>query len=356
MSKTMKWIGLVAILVVVFIVPVYAWFEPVRQEDLIDEYRIQAVVSATDLYAENCGVCHGAAGEGIADNPALNSDAIRMMSESDISKVITRGRYNTLMAAWAVDEGGVLSNSQVSNLVTLIQYSNWEYVEERVAEMGLTPPDVIEFEVTEEILASLAAIPNGETLSEGLTIYAQNCAACHNGDGSGTLIAPAIDTPDIRMKSPVEIVQTVNNGITGTLMAGWQNSLTPEQIHAVVELIYNWPVIVQAGVEFPEIEMKSLPSSPEMIADGSRLFDIACKSCHGTDAYGTPMAPALNNQLFLSQTPDAAIYQIIAGGATGTLMPAWGSRLTDQDIQSLVAYLRNLEDTAPAILPPILSP
>jgi len=356
MSNTMKWIGLAAILVVIFIVPVYAWFEPARQEDLIDEYRLQAVVSATDLHAENCGVCHGAAGEGIADNPALNSDAISMMSESDISKVITRGRYNTPMAAWAVDEGGVLSNSAVSDLVTLIQYGNWDYVEGRVAELGLTPPEVIEFEVTEDILASLAAIPNGDMLSEGLTIYAQNCAACHNGNGSGTLIAPAIDTPDIRMKSPVEIVQTVNNGIPGTLMAGWQNSLTPEQINAVVELIYNWPVIVQAGVEFPEIEMVSMASTPEMIADGSRLFDIACKSCHGSDAYGTPMAPALNNQLFLSQTPDAAVYQIIAGGAAGTLMPAWGSRLTDLDIQSLVVYLRSLENTAPSILPPILGP
>ncbi len=30
-----------------------------------------------------------------------------------------------------------------------------------------------------------------------------------------------------------------------------------------------------------------------------------------------PMALALNNQLFLAETPDVAIYQIIAGGVTG---------------------------------------
>ena len=68
----------------------------------------------------------------------------------------------------------------------------------------------------------------------------------------------------------------------------------------------------------------------------------------------SPMAPALNNQLFLSETPDAAIYQIIAGGVPDTLMPAWGNRLTDYDLQSLVAYLRSFEPTAPAIVPPIL--
>lgn len=65
------------------------------------------------------------------------------------------------------------------------------------------------------------------------------------------------------------------------------------------------------------------------------------------------MAPALNNQEFLSETPDAAIYQIIAGGIPGTLMPVWGSRLDDQKLQSIVAYLRNFELTAPTIVPPI---
>jgi hypothetical protein len=58
----------------------------------------------------------------------------------------------------------------------------------------------------------------------------------------------------------------------------------------------------------------------------------------------------------LAETPDAAIYPIVAGGIPGTLMPAWGNRLSDQDIQSLVAFLRSLEPSAPAIVPPILTP
>jgi mono/diheme cytochrome c family protein len=93
-----------------------------------------------------------------------------------------------------------------------------------------------------------------------------------------------------------------------------------------------------------------------MIAEGDRLFNIACKSCHGPDGYGSPMAPALNNHIFLAETPDAAIYQIIAGGVPESLMPAWGSRLTDQDIQSLVAFLRSMEPSAPAIVQPNLKP
>jgi len=40
----------------------------------------------------------------------------------------------------------------------------------------------------------------------------------------------------------------------------------------------------------------------------------------------------------------------------GTLMPAWGSRLNNDETQALVALLRDMEPQAPVILVPILSP
>jgi mono/diheme cytochrome c family protein len=277
-----------------------------------------------------------------------------MMSDNDLIKVISRGRDNTLMAPWAVDEGGIFSNSQVADLVTLIQFVNWEYVEARVKDLGLTPPQVVEMEVSDEMLASLAELPDGKALSSGLQVYAENCSACHGSNGTGSMIAPALDSAELRETPREDLVQLVDNGVPGTLMAGWQKTLTPEQTSAVIDLIYRWPEMIQSGIEFPEAQVMQISASPEMIADGQQLFNIACKSCHGLEAYGSPMAPALNNQLFLAEKPDAAIYQIIAGGVPDTLMPAWGNRLTDYDLQSLVAYLRSFEPTAPAIVPPIL--
>jgi mono/diheme cytochrome c family protein len=352
----MKWTGLIATLVIVIILPLYAWIEPALQEQHLEDFYTDAVLAATDRYAENCAVCHGAAGEGIGDNPPMNSEAVRLMSETDLTRVIARGRDNTLMAAWAAEEGGIFTNPQITEFVTLIQQVNWEFVDARVAELGLTPPEVIEMEISEEVLASVASLPGGETLSNGLQVYAENCAACHGANGAGTVIAPALDSADLRATDRTELLDLVNTGVPGTMMAGWKNMLVSEEIGAVIDLIYRWPEMVQAGVEFPEVEVMSIPSSPELIAEGQQLFNIACKSCHGVDGYGSPMAPALNNQIFLSETPDAAIYQIIAGGVPDTLMPAWGSRLTDQDIQSLVAFLRSMEPSAPAIVPPILSP
>ncbi len=356
MTTSMKITGFLATLIILAIIPIYSWIEPSHQESQLENYYTNAVLTTTDLYAENCAVCHGASGEGIGDTPPLNSEAVQMMSENDLAKVISRGRDNTLMAAWAAEEGGIFSSSQIGDFVIFIQQANWDYVEARVTELGLTPPEMIEMEVSEEMLSSLSALPGGDTLAEGLLTYAENCAACHGANGAGTVIAPAIDSADLRARPKEEIISLVNNGVNGTLMASWQKILAPEEITATVDLIYRWQELIATGVEFPEVEVMSIPSSPELIADGQQLFNIACKSCHGVDGYGSPMAPAVNNQLFLAETPDAAIYQIIAGGVSGTLMPAWGSRLSDYDLQSLVAFLRSMEPSAPAILPPVLGP
>ncbi len=130
----MKITGFLATLIILLIIPAYSWIEPTHQENLLKEFYTDAVVTSTDIYAENCAVCHGAAGEGIGDTPPLNSEGLRSMPESELIKVITRGRDNTLMAAWAVEEGGILSSSQVNDMVVFIQQANWEYVNARVAE------------------------------------------------------------------------------------------------------------------------------------------------------------------------------------------------------------------------------
>jgi mono/diheme cytochrome c family protein len=356
MTNFMKVTGVLATIVMLIILPIYMLNEPNQQEQILEEYNTDAIYSATDHYAENCAVCHGAAGEGIGDNPALDSDGIRSMDESELVKVISRGRDSTLMAGWALDEGGIFSNSQIDEFVTLIQQVNWEYVEVRITELGLTPPELITMEISDEMLSSVTSLPGGEILAEGLTVYAENCAACHGANGSGTVVAPSIDTEDLRSTPKEETVDLVKTGVAGTLMASWVSILPPEDINNVVDLIYRWPEILETGIEFPEVEVISVASSPEIIAEGQNLFNIACKSCHGLDGYGSRMAPALNNELFLSETPDAAIYQIIGGGVPGTLMPAWGSRLTDYDIQILVTFLRSLEESAPVIVPPVLNP
>jgi cbb3-type cytochrome c oxidase subunit III len=254
------------------------------------------------------------------------------------------------MAAYSVDEGGIFTNAEIDQLLAVVQYANWSAVEARVAALGLTPPDVVTVELTNEMLDSVRALPDGDALSAGLEVFAAECVACHGANAEGTTIAPALDSEELRTRmTDDDLIRTISNGVSGTLMAGWDGALTADEIANVSLLVRRWPDISAAGLEMPVIEAEPLDMSPETIANGQWLFNLMCSQCHGTDGYGSPMAPALNNQQFLSETPDAAIQQIISLGVPGTRMPAWGGRLTEYDINSLVAFLRSLEPTAPAI-------
>ncbi len=349
MTREMTWMGFLATLLIAIVVGFNMLREEQRQENALIELRVDAVTAGIDMYAENCAICHGAAGEGLGATPPLASLGVREMDADMLFKTIERGRYNTTMAAYGVKEGGIFTDAQIDHLIAMIQYVNWDAVEVRVAELGLTPPEMVVMELSDETLQSVRDLPGGETLASGLSVYASKCAACHGAHAEGTALAPALNTDELRTRmTDTDLVRVTANGVPGTLMAGWRGALADDEIDNVTQLIRRWPEIETAGIELPVIEAEPVDMSPEAIAQGEWLFNLTCSQCHGTGAYGSPMAPALNSQRFLADTPDAAMRQIIAQGVTGTSMPAWGGRLTDRDIDALVAYLRSLEPTAPA--------
>ena len=350
MTRDMAWMGFIATLLIGVVMAVYIWREPDQQDERIIDLRVEAVVEGTDLYADTCAVCHGAAGEGLGAVPALNSDTVRSMDYDALVHTIERGRYNTVMAAYSVAEGGIFTGAQIDSLAAVIQYASWNTVSARVDALGLTPPQPIIVELSEETLQSVRSLPNGDALADSLQTFATECTACHGGNGEGSTLAPALDSDELRARmTEADLTRTIEQGVPGTLMAGWNRALTTNQIAGLVMLIERWPELRTAGIELPVIVPEPIDMSPEAIARGEWLFSITCARCHGADGYGTPLAPSLNNQTFLGDTPDAAIQQIIAGGVTGTAMPAWGGRLSESDIAALVAYLRSWEPTAPAV-------
>lgn len=87
-------------------------------------------------------------------------------------------------------------------------------------------------------------------------------------------------------------------------------------------------------------------------AIGTQLFATNCSSCHGKGANGGS-APVLNSKEFLKGTSDEQIHSLIAGGVSGTDMPAWslafGGTFTDEQIAEITTYLRSLEPNAPSV-------
>ena len=348
MTRQMIWIALFGTIMIVVALGLAVIGEPGRQAAASASLYTAMVAEGTDLYAQNCVACHGASGEGIAAYPPLTT--LAEMDARTLYNTIERGRYNTAMAPFGVDEGGFLTGTQVDSLVVMLQAGIWDAVAARVAGLGLTPPQIVVAEIPTETFALVETLPDGTVLASGLTVYAENCAACHGANGEGSTLAPALNTDELRVRlSDADVARIVSEGVPGTLMASWSSALDSTQQQAIVALISRWGELNAAGVTLPVIETAPIDSSPEAIANGQQLFSLLCTQCHGTDGYGSPIAPALNNQTFLDQTPDAAIQAIIAGGVSGTNMPAWGGYLTDADIAAITAYLRSLQPTAPIV-------
>lgn len=327
----------------------YALQEPARIVSAQGEQILTDLDDAMTIYAENCSVCHGLAGEGIGATPALDNPALRSSDYNSLYKIIARGLFGTSMPSWSKEDGGPLSDYQIGELVTLIQLGDWKATQDQVVNMGLAPLVPFTTDPDPTILEELATLPEGEILTQGITLYAEQCVACHGADGLGTSLAPALNDASIRAKTYEELERTILKGSPGTLMAAWENSLSDEEITALVTLITQWDRVPSGSIPAPD---RPVPVTEESLALGAELYTNNCSRCHASEGQGTPRAPSLNVKGFLENTNDVAIQQIITLGVPGTSMPAWGDRMTDNEIQAIVGFIRSWEITAPEVAEP----
>lgn len=80
---------------------------------------------------------------------------------------------------------------------------------------------------------------------------------------------------------------------------------------------------------------------PVALQDGRRLFNwYNCSGCHGGHA-GGGMGPSLRDPVWLYGNRDDQVFDSIAQGRSKG-MPAWGSKIPEQQIWELVAYVKSL--------------
>ncbi len=85
-----------------------------------------------------------------------------------------------------------------------------------------------------------------------------------------------------------------------------------------------------------------LASSTAAVADGQRLFDQTCQTCHGPSGQGSDRGPSLATPGLVHGNTDADVFRSIRAGVPGTQMPPFAG-LTDTQIWQLVSYVRSLQ-------------
>ena len=101
-----------------------------------------------------------------------------------------------------------------------------------------------------------------------------------------------------------------------------------------------------------------VPSTPASIAAGKRAYDANCAACHGNQAQGAVKAgitisileeqrgkqpPDLTDDQSDHGSSDGEIFTVIERGLPPSMMPGFDGRIPDNDIWSIVNYLRTLQ-------------
>jgi cytochrome c oxidase cbb3-type subunit 3 len=108
-------------------------------------------------------------------------------------------------------------------------------------------------------------------------------------------------------------------------------------------------LLVAASPALAQPAANPFTGNQDAIAQGKAVYDKNCTACHGADAGAGDRAPAIVNASATSmrgERSDAQLLNVVRNGIPGTAMPAWGTRLSSDEILKLGAYIHALRGTA----------
>jgi mono/diheme cytochrome c family protein len=172
--------------------------------------------------------------------------------------------------------------------------------------------------------------------AEGSGLYEDSCASCHGPAGAGA-IAPAIAAKEfLESVDDLQITQLIAVGVPGTEMIAYSNDLggplTSQEVTAITTYLRS---LEEDAISKPNWRT---PLEDEDLT-GQELYLLACSRCHAVDLGGKEdIAPDISATSFTQMEDDAFIIGRITDGYK--LMPRFGRILTDEQIASIVVYMR----------------
>ncbi len=239
--------------------------------------------------------------------------------------------YMVLMPAWPGIHGytkGLRNHSERANVAAAM--ADLEAGRNETLKKLLLVESVGDIEQDSELLQlSMAA---------GASLFGDNCATCHGSGGQGFVGYPnLIDDDWLWGGTFAAIQQTLQHGVRADdpetrinlmLAYGRDGMLPREQISDLVEYVTSL-----SGGE----------ADAQAVARAAPIFAQNCASCHGADGKGIQAqgAPNLTDAIWLYGGERKNIRETLQNGRGG-VMPAWTSRLSDEQIVALAVYVHSL--------------
>ncbi|MEE3328728.1 MAG: c-type cytochrome [Myxococcota bacterium] len=231
--------------------------------DEADRYKRPVDVLDFDtLYSENCSGCHGADGRFGPARPLNDPLFLALAGPGAIVRAATTGKAGTPMPAFALSEGGVLSDAQIKAIADGI-IARWS--DPKAAGSNLPP-----YSEKDSIAAGFA--PGSDVA--GAEDFRMHCGPCHGATGAGAKEAGSVvNSSYLALSSDQSLRNTV---IAGRLDLGMPNfreyetagqrvALSPQQISNIVA----W--LASQRAEFPGQTYPEGTTTPPMPAPKEKL-------------------------------------------------------------------------------------
>lgn len=201
------------------------------------------------------------------------------------------------------------------------------------------------------MVLSLACCPFGSVASDDdntARLYAETCSVCHGEKGDGNSHASAGLKPPPKdfttheakqMLTREYMIQIIRDGKPGTAMMSFASQLTEKQISSLADFI---------STRF----MRDTPGKSIVGQSGSTgksIYALTCSVCHGEDGSGAVWGksslnpPPVNFRLQdrIRDLPRARMIHSVTNGRPGTAMTAFKTQLDNEEIASVVDYIRS---------------
>ena len=220
----------------------------------------------------------------------------------------------------------------------LLKYSTRGEVVEEIAAVEAANEDLN----VQLASADLTTLPENAELHRyavngGRSLFAANCSQCHGSGAAGFVGYPNLLDDDWLWGGDIDtIAYTINHGIRNdqspdshwSEMPAFGEILEPEEIQTVVSYVQS---------------ISGQEHDADLAAAGEEIFLDQCSACHLETGMGETSlgAPNLTDAIWLYGGDPEALTETITYSRFG-VMPAWGLRLSEAEVNALAAYVHQL--------------